>query len=277
MRLDSFNDVLQTLRHQLLDGVMLDRGEWQGQTDKPMTRVLETYNVTFQVPVPKTTTGWQKEVGPNLPWAEDHFQERVSGEPLNPGEEYKNWPWYEQGVEDHKVSGQFSHTYMERFWPQYAGRDQDSGLVSKNQGTRFMYGDLATLIENLRDRPMTRQAYLPIWFPEDLVASYEGERVPCTLGYHFQRRPHPDIDSLDITYFMRSCDWFRYLRDDVYLAGRLLQWVVKELDRRSMSITPVETGHLSMHIVNLHCFADERQRLEKEWKVETQRRLSSAF
>ncbi len=277
MRLEPFDDAVHSMRKAILDGIMLDRGEWQGKTDKPFSRVLETYNVSFQVPVPKTIGQWADAVKPNLPWAEDHFQERVGGEPLNPGEEYKNWPYYEQEGEEHREGGQFSHTYMERFWPQYAGRDQDSGLISSNRGIRFQYGDLATLVETLVSRPMTRQAYLPIWFPEDLAAIFDNERVPCTLGYHFLRRPHSDVDSLDITYFMRSCDFFRYLRDDVYMAGRLLQWVVDELHRRTLTFHPAEEGTLTMHIVNLHVFADERIQLEKEHKEETQRRLRGAY
>ncbi len=268
MRPEPFDDVIHRMRKAILDGVMLDRGEWQGKTDEPFNRVLETYNFTFQVVVPTTWQEWRDRVTPNMPWAEDHFQERVSGEPLNPGEEYKNWPFYKSQGEDHRESGKFSHTYMERFWPQFAGDRPHSTMPI--WGLRFMYGDLATLVETLVSRPMTRQAYLPIWFPEDLAASYEGERVPCTLGYHFLRRPWEDIDSLKITYFMRSCDFFRYLRDDVYMAGRLLQWVVDQVEG-------VEAGTLTMHIINLHVFADERVRLEQEHKAETQRRLAYAL
>ncbi len=275
MPLEIFPNAIHRLRRELLDGIMLDRGEWQGQYDKPMSRVLETYNVTFHTPVAMNTEAWQAVVEPNLPWAEDHFQERVGGEPLNPGEEYKNWPWYEQGVEEHKnygLTGKFSHTYMERFWPKFArsGIRGKGGKYGMLQGIRAFYGDLDDLVVLLQERPWTRQAYLPIWFPEDLDAAGGGERVPCTLGYHFQRRPHPDVDSLSITYFMRSCDFFRYLRDDVYMAGRLLQWVVDQVEG-------VEEGHITMHIANLHIFADERRRLENEWDKERDRRLSDAF
>ncbi len=264
MPLESFPNVVHRLSKDILDGIMLDRGEWQGQMDKPMNRVLETYDVSFQTPVPINTPSWQSYVEPNLPWAEDHFLERVGGEPLNPGKEYKNWPWYDQGVEEHKPVGTFSHTYMERFWPKFAN------TTTPNLGIRAFYGDLDDLVVLLQERPWTRQAYLPIWFPEDLDAAGGGERVPCTLGYHFQRRPHPDIDSLNITYYMRSCDFFRYLRDDAYMAGRLLQWVVDQVEG-------VEEGQLTMHIANLHIFADERIRLEQEYQEESDRRLRSAF
>jgi len=271
MRPRFFEDEIHRLRQEILNGVMLDRGEWQGKTSyqpTPFNRVLEAHNVTLSCEVSISVPAWQERVQPNLPWAEDHFLERVGGEPLNPGEQYKNWPYYDAQGEDHRDSvGQFSHTYMERFWPVNAGRH------GVNLGIRHHYGDLENLVQLLKSRPMTRQAYLPIWFPEDLVATqFHQERVPCTLGYHFQRRPQGkgEIQALDITYFMRSCDFFRYLRDDVYMAGRLLQWVVDRIEG-------TEEGRLTMHIVNLHVFADERVKLEKEHKYETERRLADAF
>ncbi len=275
MRPKMFGDEIHRLKKEILNGVMLDRGEWQAKTGTGFDRVLEAQNVTLQCEVTISTPSWQEVVQPNLPWAEDHFMERVGGEPLNPGEAYKNWPYFEAQGADHLGGGRFSHTYMERFWPKWArsGIRGKGGKYGITTGIRYGYGDLDDLVLLLQERPMTRQAYLPIWFPEDLTASHEGARVPCTLGYHFQRRPQSTqsgVHALDITYFMRSCDYFRYLRDDVYMAGRLLQWIVDRVEG-------VEEGRLTMHIVNLHVFADERVKLEKEYKDETQRRLADAF
>ncbi len=274
MRPKMFEDEIHRLRKEILNGVMLDRGEWQGKTSGEFNRVLEAHNVTLQCEVSISVPSWQEKVQPNLPWAEDHFMERVGGEPLNPGEQYKNWPYYEAQGEDYREGGKFSHTYMERFWPKYAGYLPGmQNKATQRLGINSWYGDLNDLVELLIARPMTRQAYLPIWFPEDLDAAGGGERVPCTLGYHFQRRPRGSdygADVLDITYFMRSCDYFRYLRDDVYMAGRLLQWIVDRVEG-------TEEGRLTMHIINLHVFADERVRLEQEHKYETQRRLSDAL
>lgn len=252
------DDIIHDLRAELIEGITVDRGEWQGKTDdRPMTRVREIHDVHFRIPVYAEQVAWANQVKPNLPWAEDHFQERVSGERLNPGEQYKNWPWYAQGVEEHKEQGQFSHTYMERFWP------------PQEMGIRFYMGNLNTLMAILKDRPFTRQAYLPIWFPEDLTASWQGERVPCTLGYHFQAIPSNVGNTLNMTYNMRSCDFYRYLRDDVYMAGRLLQYVARG--------THMSPGKLTMNIANLHIFEAESERLESEHIVEVQRRLSNAY
>jgi thymidylate synthase len=241
---DHFETIVNRIRGEFLEnGENVEVGEWQSfREESPMNTTFEVQDISFEwYYVPQTVSDLQNAVKPNLPWAEDHFKERVSGDPLNPGVEYKNWPWYKQGVENHKPGGQFSHTYMERYWPKYL------------EGIRFPAGDLHNLETMMRERPHTRQAYLPVWFPEDLwAADQAGERVPCTLGYHFLYRE----EEMKVVYYMRSCDWFRYFRDDVYLTSRLLQ--------RVAAIVGAKRLRLVMHISSLHIFAVERERLWKE-------------
>src|SRR3546814_17811567 len=78
--------------------------------------------------------------------------------------------------------------------------------------------------------PYTRQAYLPVWFPED-TGSASGQRVPCTLGYQFLIRETPAGKVLHIIYNMRSCDFMRHLADDIYMTIRLAQWMPDQLQR----------------------------------------------
>ena len=137
----------------------------------------------------------------------------------------------------------FSHTYPERLWPKYA-----AGADVPRKGIRFEYGDLNDVVNQLSKSPNTRQAYLPLWFPEDTGAVH-GERVPCTLGYHFIIRD----GVLDISYFMRSTDLLRHFQDDVYLAVRLAQWVVDQL-RDDHPHRPLRVGKLIFHTANLHIF-----------------------
>ena len=241
-----FNMLHRGIGQQLLmGGELVEVGEWQSVQDDshPMARTYEIQDLSFRWDyISLTVEGLQIQVEPNLPWAEDHFQERIGGKPLNPGEQYKNWPWYKQGVEEHKMEGQFSHTYMERYWP-----------PDYMDGVRFDVGNLSNLISMLITRPYTRQAYLPVWFPEDLYAAdVLGERVPCSLGYHFLRRG----DLLKVVYYMRSCDWFRYFRDDVYLTCRLLQHVAEKVGAPHL--------RLLMHISSLHVFEPELPRLVME-------------
>jgi thymidylate synthase len=214
--------------------------------DDPKWTTVELLNEILDYPIPVTISELQHEVKPNLPWAEEHFQERVSGEPLNPPPSHERWPYAQSSNQDHMEGGKFSHTYPERMWPKEAG---DGG----NQGLRYALGDLNDLVELLAEKPLTRQAYLPIWFPEDLTAAKWSLRVPCTLGYHFMARE----GKLDITYFIRSCDFVRYFRDDVYMACRLAQWVVDELQAPHVIPIGLVPGTLTMHTVSMHCFAGD--------------------
>lgn len=244
-----FEAIWLELGEKLLETYPIEVGEWQAirGDEHPMATTYEIRDVSLKWPLPYSQDELVDQIDPNLPWAEDHFQERISGIAYNPPPSHEYWPFAQESNTQHRDSeGYFSHTYPERFWPRQAGDTR-----SPRKGIRFHYGDLSNLIELLKQRPHTRQAYLPIWHPEDLTAATYEERVPCTLGYHFLQRQ----GALHITYFMRSCDFFRYFRDDVYMAGRLCQHIARKLQ--------VPPGHLVMHIVSLHIF-DEKERLQAQ-------------
>jgi thymidylate synthase len=102
---------------------------------------------------------------------------------------------------------------------------------------------------------------LPIWFPEDTGSSHGG-RVPCTLGYHFIRRDNV----LHVVYFIRSCDYLRHFRDDIYLAVRKVMWIIKELQEiggHSDSWMKVKPGTFTMHITSLHIFENEYELVKR--------------
>lgn len=252
----------------------VNTGHWQSLTDVPQTETIELQNVhvTFNPPSRQSRiNGVEAYFKPNLPWASDHFVERVSGKPLNPGYEYRNWPWYRNNVEEHKKPGQFSHTYMERFWPRWAagGRESDVGLEER-EGVRYRYGDLNDLLDLLVREPYTRQAYLPIFFPED-TGAYHGERVPCTLGYHFMMRD----DRLHIFYPIRSMDFMRYTRDDLYMTARLGIWIITQLQAREqkkfeegespdmLTWDKVKLGELNLFASSLHIFPGDLPALQR--------------
>jgi thymidylate synthase len=137
-------------------------------------------------------------------------------------------------------------------WPKQAAYEDvpDQGLPKErfqHWGIRYGYGDLMDVMYQLAKNPWTRQAYLPIWFPED-TGAVMGQRVPCTLGYHFLYRR----ERMDIVYYIRSCDLLRHFTDDVYMAARLCQWVSNMLEMH-LEI-PVTPGDLVMHISSLHIF-----------------------
>lgn len=251
----------------LLSAPPVDVGELQSKDIKGIDQLVtrELLNVSFSSPLPDGQDDLAILTNCNHEWAEAHFQERVGGVPLNPGEEYKNWPWYKGNVEQHQAlpRGKFSHSYMERYWPRYAGdlSGRIMGIDKQHWGIRYRYGDLNDVVNLLARSPHTRQAYLPVWFPEDTGAVH-GERVPCSLGYHFILRD----GQLHVVYYIRSCDFVRHFPDDIYLTGRLAQWVLSALTDEPHSVwDKAKIGTLTMHITSLHCFAGDLPMMEKRY------------
>lgn len=277
VHMQGFDDALQEIRkdfHRYAHAV--DTGHWQAMKDVPMTKTFELLNVTFETAINITPERWHNNIKPSDPWAELQFKERVAGRPVNPGDTFHLWPWYRGNVEQHKEQGEFSHTYMERFWPRWAG---DAEIGSGHTGIRYRYGDLNDVLNLLAREPFTRQAYLPIFFPEDTGAHHK-ERIPCTLGYHFILRPNiaRNTNDLHVVYNIRSCDFYRHFIDDVYMAGRLAHHIIEQLvprhgeddrpnrdsDSPWANATP---GKLTMHITSLHIFEGDKPRLKRELRA----------
>lgn len=273
-------DAIEYCKTQLRDyGSLVSTAKWQGIEikDKPEYQMWEKLMVSFSILIPEESL-LEESIKPNLPWADEHFKERISGMPLNPGDTYKIWPFYRRDKEMRNVGEKFSHTYMERFWPKFAGNllavkfgvkgDEDlvvthlkdTGIPknihsNSNHGIRYEYGDLRDVIDLLKREPDTRQAYLPVWFPEDTGVKHGG-RVPCSIGYHFIIRGK----YLHTVYQLRSCDFLRHFRDDIYLAMRLAYYILNEI-KSVEGLNDVKIGSLTMHITSLHIFASEKRLL----------------
>lgn len=266
----TFQMARHSIADQLRNATRIQRGTWQtldvSGSDLHITRELMNYALFYTVPATREELVF--DVQPDLPWADEHFAERVGGEPLNPPPSHVNWPYHGSDKERHLDNNEiFSHTYPERFWPK---RANPSGIMQFpngrkaeiNTGIRFAYGDLDDVVNQLVKNPYTRQAYLPVWFPEDTGAT--AYRVPCTLGYHFM------ADSnlrLHMWYYLRACDFVRHFHNDVYFAARLLQWVCKRAAHQSAYDTSTDTvagftpGNLNMTISSLHAFEGDMGRL----------------
>ena len=246
-----FSELRATIAEKLLDTQPFNAGTWQrldvSQSDAHAT--YELLNAMIQIPIPESMEAAQRAIQPSLPWAEDHFQERVGGEPVNPGSTHHYWPFHGQGMDLHLRKTIYDHNYMERIWPKEAGWDCDQSVIP-HFGIRFAYGDLDDVVDLLQREPHTRQAYLPIWFPEDTGVN-ANQRVPCTIGYHFIVRD----GQLHVQYNMRSLEIYRHLTNDVYLAMRLAQWVARRIG--------VSPGVLTMHAVSLHGFVGDRHHIER--------------
>lgn len=253
-------------RLALLEGV----NDWQGnETTNQNNIMMVQRNVILNMVIPPDAKTLETTIHPDLPWAEDHFMERLDG-PSNPGNTYKYWPYHTNLDNDERYKKEiFSHTYQERYWPKFVGNYQFDGLglvnsndprQSPNGGIRFQYGDLEDVVSLLKNNPTTRQAYLPIWFPEDTWAANNQERVPCSLGYYF----YIEQGKLHCNYTIRSCDLFRHFRNDIYLTARLLQTIAVTIGR--------QPGNLNMIIYNLHLFKNDiypfkqKEKKLKTWK-----------
>lgn len=231
---------------------------WQGVdvSRNPAAVSYELRNVCFEVDLEaiEYLDHWREEIKPNLPWADDHFAERVGGEPLNPGEEWRRWPWASSADKFRSVGQIFNHTYMERFWPKFARPLQGCA----RQGIGWEYGDLGDLVRLLAKEPHTRQAFIPLFFPEDTGVG-DGGRKPCTLGYQFLVRG----DQCHVWYPIRSCDFVRHWRDDCYMAVRLLLWVIDRCRELSPQWRQIVPGTFAMHATSLHIFANDRIQMLK--------------
>ena len=243
MRFHSWEAVFDILTERMRNAPIIHTGSWQGlsTSHNPAGATHELLNVFVSAPVSPDLEVLQAHIQPNLPWADVHHNERVGGKPVNPPPSYKIWPWT-QSSERFKPGGLFDACYPERIWPKYAR----SGAPRK--GIEGLYGDLGDVVELLRQDPLTRRAYLPLFHPDDTGVG-EGRRTMCSLGYGFIQR----MGQLHMTYTMRSCDYAHHLRDDIYLAARMLLWVCDQLN--------VPPGDLTVLITSLHCFVNDHRLL----------------
>lgn len=238
MRTDqAIRTALQVLLHS---GKTTETEHWQAV--KAPDRMVSVDNIFLKMDLEEDIGTLARLTCADLPWAEDHFQERLAG-PSNPGVQYKKWPYYRPSTDDGRFrrTGKFSHTYQERFWP------------PKKTGIRFPMGDYTDVKERLKSDRTTRQAFLAIWHPEDQYN--HGERVPCTIGYWFKITD----SQLNITYLIRSCDAVRHFRNDIYMAQRLAHDVAEHVGGCTL-------GELSMWIGDFHCFVNDLYTLKKQIK-----------
>lgn len=231
---------LTALRRTLFkQGYEIKTERWQGTEEPPV--FLEILHADLVAPMYDTQEKASDGCSATQPWADVHFEERVSGIPYNPPPSHTMW------LKDtdkylSKETPAFSHSYPERMW-----------CDTTKDGIRFKWGNLGDAVELLKKEPNTRQCYIPMWFPEDLNAANKGERVPCTFGWHFMLRGK----QLHCSYHMRSCDVVRHLHNDLFFANSLCLWLI---DKAGLDAKP---GYLHFSSTSLHCFANDRYVLER--------------
>lgn len=230
------SEILNAYKLLLSNNKESNNNEWQSISIDKKNPVVELKNVFIKFNKFKEPLN---EIKPDMPWSENHFKERINGLPLNPGNEYKNWPYYTAIDNDllFRESGKFSHNYMERYW------------CSGHTGIRYDYGDLNDIINRLKRNKYTRQAFLSVWHPEDQKDN--NVRIPCTIGYWFNN----DNGCLNMTYLIRSCDAVRHFRNDIYMSYRLLQHVADSIG--------LSYGSMDVWIGSFHCFKSDLYKIKK--------------
>lgn len=191
--------------------------KYVGDNSDYYTKELQNYDYTV-----KNAVLSLNELSPTQPWADAELAERLSGKPINPGTAYL---WRLSVWNEFLHDGRFSYSYAER-----------------------MAGKLNTIIQEIKDRPDSRQLYLSIW--DNRIDPYHLggiSRVPCSLGYLFQVRG----GKLNITYSMRSCDFATHFQNDVYLAVKLLEYVAHE--------TGYEPGNFTHFIGSFHIYKKDTE------------------
>jgi len=176
------------------------------------TMELQNYIYTVTHPV-------IKELEPVQPWANAEWQERMRGifrQPVNPGKAYKlRAELWNEFLHDDK----FAYTYSDRW---------------------STYGQVMNVINRLQSDKFSRQLYISMFESRDTL-HLGTMRVPCSLGWHLMYRD----GALNMTYFMRSCDWSVHFQNDVFLSMKLL-----ELIANSAELTVGKFTHFmsSLHI-----------------------------
>lgn len=189
---EAFEEIRRDLREM---GVNVHTRTMQDKfiADNPDFATLELQNYSYCVTEPK-----YEDLKPTQPWADAEWDERESGclgiAPDNPGEAWKlrHEVWDQFREQD----GRFSYYYPERL----------------REGAQVEY-----VIEALKRDNMSRQCFISIWNPELDPGRLGKRRVPCSIGYHLMFRD----GGLDVSYYMRSCDFSTHYQNDIFFAMRL--------------------------------------------------------
>ena len=218
-----FPEAVNEIRRELKEmGIRVHPNSVQNMdvTGNPDYTTLELQNYQYLVTNPDYS-----QIPLKVPeWAEAEFEERTSGIPLNPGDA---WRLREEYWKQFLVPSNMKHGDPQIFDYAYPQR---------------MEKPLREVIRALQKDPNTRRAFLSIFdryedCPDDMTV-----RIPCSLGYHFLYRQ----GQLNVTYLLRSSDFFEHFNYDIYLADRLKCHIATECG--------MKPGTFSHWIGSLHCF-----------------------
>lgn len=218
----NFKEALNEIKRDIAEmGVKVHPQTMQNKqvADNPDYETLELQNYVYCVTGPKV-----EDLNPTQPWADAEFGERLDSNLINPGEAWKlrSEVWEQFLISPvHPAWRSFDYTYSERY--------NDSNQVGY-------------IVEELKKHPDSRQLFLSVWDPCEDIEVLGKCRVPCTLGYLFQRREN----KLHVTYLMRSADFITHFENDLYLTLRLTQHIADAVG--------IPVGRFTHFIGSLHVY-----------------------
>ena len=217
----NFGEAIEEIKRDLAEmGITVRPATMQDKYVKgnPDYETLELQNYAYTILNPNSGDEVLEQSLPSLEWARAEFEERVSPCFTNPGEAWKH---RREVWDEYLHNGKFAYTYNER--------------MHRNE-------QLYKIIDRIKQDPDSRQLWVSIWDPNIDPDNLGGvSRVPCSLGYNFQVRE----GKLNIHYLMRSCDFATHMRNDIYLAIRLLEFVA---GRTGYEVGTFTHTMFSMHV-----------------------------
>lgn len=169
-----------------------------------------------------------KARGLNLDWCEADLAERLSPELINPGIAYKLRKEWDEFVHGDK----FAYTYNERLRTQV---DDTIEVLDFDNASRQA---VITIYEGTKDS--TKRGGL--------------SRVPCSMYYQLMVRG----GKLDVIYTMRSSDFMTHFPYDIWMAARLRDYVLEELNKKkTVNAKLIKPGKLVFFSGSLHAYAKD--------------------
>lgn len=199
--------------------------------------VLTLFNMSFKIKKDRPADIMNAQVidrdgERGLNFLKQEWREWVAEEYHNPGEAWKEYP--ERWKSFLNVFGEMDYSYHERI---------------NNQG------QIGVAVRALINHPHTRRAYISIYDPVIDSQAIDSDRmIPCILGYQFTQVNQ----DLNMTVMARSIDANNCLINDIWLADKLLDHIVEEINRKVeyKADRKVSAGSITFMISNLHSYPD---------------------
>lgn len=166
-------------------------------------------------------------------------RDRISGEPLNPGNSYLiRADLWQKFLNTEFLGGKyFDYTYADR--------------ITRRTPGHGWYNQIDNVVNCLTDDAHSRRAMMMIMDPEDTRDSAGAiTRIPCSVSYQFLIRDN----QLHCLYYIRSNDYFKHFGIDIWLAQEMQSHIASRLTGEYPDLKP---GPLHYTCGSLHAYNED--------------------